>query len=211
MKRIFLAATASSILALAAPGVALAHHGKHHNRGHHVDGRTRHARRAHTVSFTPATVPGAPGSAPAAPTGTDEQVATVTTFKNGVLTITLTDGSIVSGKVTEETEIKCHPATPPSSVGDDEGQGDDESPGSDEAQHSSGSDGQSPPQSPGPVDVRQHGDWMDDNGGGDGSNDGDDSQEGCTEAALVEKAPIRAAELNVSSAGAVWEKIDLIK
>ena len=77
-----------------------------------------------------------------------------------MLTITLTGGTEVSGKVTEGTELECESATPPTGGGDDQG-------------------------------------------------DGDGGAASCTAAALVPGAVVREAELRVSSARAVWVKVEL--
>jgi hypothetical protein len=112
MRRIILMAIASSALALAAPQVASAHHGRHHHKHH-----ARHARLRHfgTLASTTTTTP----TSPVTPAGT------VKSFTEGVLTITLADTSTVSGKVTEDTELGCFkPGT--------EGSGDDDNPGDDD-------------------------------------------------------------------------------
>src|SRR5262249_7738571 len=106
-----LMAIASSALALAAPQVASAHHGRHHHRHH-----AHHARFRHFGTVSNTTTPTT--KSPVTPAGT------VKSFTEGVLTITLADGTTtVSGKVTEDTEIAClTPGTEGS--GDDDNQGD---------------------------------------------------------------------------------------
>jgi hypothetical protein len=198
MKRTLLTTIASSLLAFAAPAVASAAHGKHHHGARHSSAHKRHAKRARLVTFTPATAPttapGTPSTPPATPS--TETAATVTSFTNGVLTITLTDGSVVSGKVTEETELRCQSATPPSGTeGDDQGGGDDQN-GSESGEHGG----------PSPAGIVSR-DFQGNNGHGGGDDEGDES---CTTAALVPGAKIGEAELSVSSAGAVWEKLELI-
>ena len=152
------------------------------------------------AAMTPTTTTGKPAAgslqtAPASPSG--ETAGTVTSFTGGVLTITLTDGSTVSGKVTEGTEINCQSATPASS-GDDEAGSDDS--GSDDSGTSSTT-----------ARVSSH-----DSGSGDGEDGQDDSQgtegqQSCTTAALVPGAVVREAELSVSASGAVWHQVDLIQ
>lgn len=158
MKRLLLTTTTvSAMLALAAPGVASAHHRA--ERHHH------HARHASTNR---------------------ETAGTVASFTGGVLTITLTNGSTVSGQVTDQTEIRCLPSASPTAgenQGDDRGRGDDRS--SRDRPHAGG------------------GDQGDDNGPGDG-------QSCTTTAALVAGAAVREAQLRVSSAGAVWGQVALI-
>ena len=63
--------------------------------------------------------------------------------------------------------------------------------------------------------VRSHdeGSGGGDNGGGDdngqANNDGEGEQM-CTTAALIPGTTVRGAELDVTGAGAVWEKVELI-
>lgn len=116
MRRIILMAVASSAFALAAPGVASAHHARHHSRTHHA----RKARFRHFGAFSRTTTSTTSPTTPATPAGT------VKSFNEGVLTITLADSSTVSGKVNEDTEIIC--VTPGTENGgdDDQGSGDDQ-------------------------------------------------------------------------------------
>jgi hypothetical protein len=194
MKRTLLTMIASSMLVFALPAVASANNGKHHH-ARHANTNRRHAKGARVLTFAPAS---ATPTTPAAPvTPTTETAGTVTSFTNGVLTITLTDGTVVSGKVTEETELHCQSATPPSNnEGDDQGGGDDQN-GRESGEHG------------GPSAMgTEHRDFQ--------GNDGEDSgghgnTEPCTTAALVPTTKVLEAELSLSSAGAVWEKVDLVK
>ena len=205
MKRTLLTMMASSMLVFAVPAVASAAHGKHHHGARHANAHRRHARSARLVRFAPASAPTSGAATPTTPTTpANETAGTVTSFTNGVLTITLTDGTVVSGKVTEQTELRCTPATPPTTGDDDQGEGDDQS-GSGTGEHGS-------PAVAGQMGASQHSDLQ---GGGDGgdAHDGNQSgnEESCTTAALVSPAKVREAELSLSSAGAVWEKVDLVK
>jgi hypothetical protein len=192
MKRILLIAVSSSALVLAGPAVASAHHhGKHHHK--------RHAARARVLDFR-ASAPATSGSSATPATPGTESAGTVTSFKEGVLTITLTDGTAVSGKVTEQTEIHCTPATP-AAGGDDS---DDEA-GSGEGDHGSSTQGQSNEGSHGDAHAATNGD------GEDGQDGPDNGQQACTTAALAPPAMVLEAELSVSSAGAVWDRVDLIQ
>jgi hypothetical protein len=182
MKRILLVAVSSSALALAAPAVASAHHGKHHHK--------QHGARARVLDFRTAAHP---NTAPTTPT--TESVGTVTSFKEGVLTITLTDGTQVSGKVTEQTEIQCTSATTESGD-DDHGAGDD----------NHGAPPWSNGQSQGDGDEA-HAAWS---GDGGQQTSADEAQNNCTTEALVEKTPVRDAELKLTSQGALWDRVDLI-
>src|SRR6476659_6134058 len=96
MKRLILSALAVSALTLAAPAAALAQH-RHHRRHHHA----HHAR---VLTFKATSTPAGPTTSSPAST---ESVGMVSSFEGGVLKITLNDGSVVAGKVTERTEIEC--------------------------------------------------------------------------------------------------------
>jgi hypothetical protein len=196
MKRIVTTAMALSMLTLAAPGMAsAAHGGRHHHRAHHAGAHVRHARHVHlrvigATTISSGTTSGSSSAPPATPTS-NESAGTVTSYTNGVLTITLNDGTtMISGQVTEGTEIGCRPATPPPTPGGD--QDSDDQGGAEGGGGGQGGD-------------QQDGDHHDENRGGE------DHEEGCTPAALVKGAVVRRAELRLSSFGAVWEKVDLIQ
>jgi len=180
MRRMLLAALASSAFALVAPGMATAAHQGSHDRTHHRRAdrnRPRHAR-------------------------DHASAGTVASFTNGVLTITLANGSTVSGKVDGRTELECRTPAPSASMADhgpgggDNNDGDD----NDRSNDNSGSNNNG-----------------DDNGDNDGpsnqgqSGDGheDDSSPACTTAALAPGAVVQEAELRLSSAGSTWEKVEL--
>jgi hypothetical protein len=203
MKRSLLMAMGVMALVLAVPSAALAHHGRghhHHHKAHHAKFRIVH------IGST-ATTPTAPTSttAPTTPPA-PENAGTVTSYTGGVLTLTLNDGSTVSGKVTNDTRIGCikaTPSTPPTGTeptdegpGDDNGQGDDQSHG----------------------DMNQgdqgNGDWQQ----GDEGNDGDDDgkvqttpEPPCDSSALVTGAIVRAAELRIGPGGTEFESILLVR
>lgn len=201
MRRMIITAVAAT--ALAVPGAAIASHETqhqgshelfHHHKGHHG----RQHRRSHIVTFgaaassTPVTPTGTSSPAPVAGSS-DETAGTVASFSGGTLTLKLNDGSTVSGAVDSSTEIECRTIT--ASAARDGQQGTDDEQGDDR-----GHDGQS---NSGPGDGRQGAD-----DGNDG-NDGQDEAEHCTTAALVPGAVVREAELSVTSAGAVWKKVEL--
>jgi hypothetical protein len=199
MKRMLLPLLASSLLALFAPAVASAHRGHHHHK--------RHARSARLLNFGAAVVPLPPGGAPPEQaTPTNQAAGTVVSYTGGVLAIKLTDNSTVAGKVTEETELRCQPATPPTEPGDDDG-GDSERGSEGDEQH-----GQSAPS----QFASQHGDFFahsadsQDSDGDEGDDNGNQSQESCNTAALTPKTVVLEAELKLSSAGAVWEKVVIV-
>jgi hypothetical protein len=193
MKRMLLMAVASSVLALAAPSAASAHHGKHHHSSRHKHHGAARLVRFGTIgtAFGPTSASGSTET-PAPTSPSDEPAGTVKSFNEGVLTITLKDGSTVSGKVTEQTELECTSATAPTSnEGDDQGGGDDEA-GRESGEHGGPVGGQ-------PV---AH-DSSDDQGEDDGGSSS------CRSSALVPGAVVGEAELSISGAGAVWEKVEL--
>ncbi|HEY2570553.1 MAG TPA: hypothetical protein VGI27_03725, partial [Solirubrobacteraceae bacterium] len=177
------------------PGAAIASHQGHsrHESVHHK----RHHRQAHIVRFgavtSSAPVSGTSSPSPVTTTvATGETAGTIASFTSGTLTITLNDGSTVTGKVTEGTEIECRSAMA-SAASDGHGE-------------NSGQDGQGD----GHGDEASSGAGQGDDQQGEVS-DGDDQQQAqsCTSAALAQGAVVREAELRVSSAGAVWEKVQL--
>jgi hypothetical protein len=124
---------------------------------------------------------------------------TITSFEGGTLTITLSDGGTVSGKVTEETEIRCKSSAPPTGGDGEDGEG-------------SGSAGDGNAGHMGDSAVSPHdtgGEGGEDGGaGGGGSEDG---SEACTTAALVPGASVAEAELSLEGSGAVWDHVDVIQ
>jgi hypothetical protein len=193
MRRMIMTAVAT--VSLAAPSAALAHNGEHHRAGerhHHHRGHHRHA---HVLAFH-AQAPASSNSGTTSPSSTPatgDKAGTIASFTNGVLTITLNDGSTVSGKVTERTEIEC-PA-PSASAADFSGHDGRDDNGFDDRGNDSSS-------GPSPSDG-QHGDCPghDDNG--------HDATEHCTSAALVPGASVKEAFLSVGSDGATWVKVEL--
>ncbi|MGH2849601.1 MAG: hypothetical protein ACRDLP_03195, partial [Solirubrobacteraceae bacterium] len=157
---------------------------RHHSRTHHFRARTEHFGGVTKADSSTTTQP----TTPTAPTTTNVTVASLT---NGVLTLTLADGSTVSGKVTDDTEVVCSAAArTKTDDGEDNGGG--------SAGDRSG-DGGGDQGGPG-----------DDNGGGDDQASGDDQGgPSCGLADLLPNAVVLAAELRFTSAGAEWERIEL--
>jgi hypothetical protein len=193
MRRMITSTVTSSLLALALPVAASAHDSARHDAFRHAGEHHRHHhhRRAHTVVFTAGAVRTVPGTtAPVAPVTPvpAEPAATIASFENGVLKLTLGDGSTVAGKVTERTEIECR-------MGDREDFGDDN--GRDGNDNGDGRGG------PGPS--------------GSGDNHGDDERGGeagqmegqCGVSSLVPGAKVVDADLAVTSAGSFWERVEL--
>jgi hypothetical protein len=209
MKRSFLTAVGIMALTLSVPGVALAHHsqGDHHRHGphtkaHHAKFHFMHIGAGSTTTTTSTTAPTTPTTPASA-----QNAGTVTSYTGSVLTLTLADGSTVSGKVTTDTRIGCVKApsatsptgttpTGDNSPGDDQGQGDDQSRG-DMSERGEGKSGDS-----------QHGDH--------GDNDGEEGTPGvgeppCDSSALVAGAVVRAAELRIGPSGNEFESVWLVR
>ena len=119
----------------------------------------------------------------------------MTAFANGELTITLFDNGTLTGKVTPDTEIECDDDTAKSS-GD----------GGDDDHGGRGGDDE------GDDDHRGRGDDDDDEGDhhhGDHHGDHGDDDEACAPDALKVGAKVEEATLKISSAGRIWEEIEL--
>ncbi len=175
MRRILLLVAGLLALALAVPGAASAH--GHHHRHHHKV-KAHHTRLKHfgAAANTSPSTPSAPGDA-----------GRVASFTGGVLTITLADGSTVSGKVTNDTEINCVPAvqTPTPTAGtarDGGGSGDQGDQGDDQGDQSGGD-----------HHGRCHG------------------QSACTVADLVPGAVVHEAILKIGANGAEFKLVLLVK
>jgi hypothetical protein len=200
MNRMLLTTAMSAMLAFAAPGVASAHGAKRHHHANH------HAKRATVRTFGSPLPPAGAGSTTSTPVtpapDSGATAGTVTSFTGGVLTITLTNGSTVSGQVTGQTELHCLPATPPPPAeGEDRGDDQGNSESGDGEHSTSGHEG-----------GASHSDGNSSSGSGDGEGTDNPGQgdQSCTTAALVAGTVVREAELSVSSAGAVWDHVNLI-
>lgn len=106
MRRLLLAVGLLTF-ALAVPTVASAH-GRHHHRHHHH----KHAH-AHRALMT------------------GDAAGTIASFDGTTLTITLKDGSTVSGAVTDDTDIHVIEVTPAATVSDHGGDDESDDPGGD--------------------------------------------------------------------------------
>lgn len=211
MRRMITTGIVAAFAALALPAAATARHSSRHT-AHHASARhhRRHHSVAHTVVFSPAvrhsTTTPTPGTE--TPPAEGETAGTIASFEGGVLKITLSDGTTVSGKVTEKTEIECgcpgHEGSGGDSSSGDDGEGGEGGEGSD-------GHGWSGSSSSGGFGGRG------DDFSGDGGHSSTPSPSGgsteeapsCGTASLVPGAKVQEAELSVSSAGAVWEKVDL--
>ncbi|MBS1868954.1 MAG: hypothetical protein JSS99_04770 [Actinobacteria bacterium] len=172
MRRIFLLVVGVLALAIAAPSVASAH--GHHGHRHHHKHKAKHARVKHFA--------GKANVDPAGPAGPGD-AGTVASFDQGtgMLTITLADGSSVSGKVTADTNVNCMAAGQTAShddnAGDDQG-GDDQG------------------------DNQGGGDQGDNQGGGDQGG-----QAACDTSDLVAGAVVHEAILKLGSNGAEFKLV----
>jgi hypothetical protein len=126
---------------------------------------------------------------------------TVASFTNGVLTITLASGSTVSGKVDGRTELECRTPAPSASMADHGQGGGDNNKGDDGDNNGDNDNG----------DENGRDDGGPSNQGPSGDGHQNESPPGCTTAALVSGAVVHEAELRLTSAGSVWEKVELGK
>ena len=176
MRRILFGVLASAVLIVALPAAAMARHGdgrrhEHHNRHHRAHARhqpIRHERRGREHDF-PLAKPGDAGK--------------VQSFSDGVLVITLSDGSTVSGKVTNGTELRCE--APEMST-------DDQGPGGDDVGDRGGDNG-------------DHG------GNGDRGDDHGEGEQMCAPGALTAGAVVHEAGLRITRFGAFWEEVELVR
>jgi len=177
MRRILLLFAGALALALAVPAAASAHHGRHHGRHHHHSARAHHARLEHFGGHASAD-PAAGGPADA---------GRIASFADGSLTITLADGSAITGKVTSDTTINCMAVGPTAAASDDD-QGDD----------------------PGDQSGDDHGDQGDQGDQGD-DDGGDHGQAACGMADLVAGTPVHEAILRIGAGGAEFKLVLLDK
>jgi hypothetical protein len=157
--------------------VASAHGRGHHRHHHHA--KAHHARLEHfgaPANTSPSGDQSAPGDA-----------GRVASFTNGVLTITLADGSTVSGNVTSDTEINCmaQGATASRDGGGDQGGQSGDQQGSDQPGNDQG----------------------DDNGQGDDDGGQQSQQPSCGTADLVAGALVHEAILKLGGNGAEFKLV----
>jgi hypothetical protein len=120
-------------------------------------------------------------SAPTTPSMADN-AGTVASFDGTKLTIQLADGSTVSGTVNGDTEIECDAAdmSQTNFSGDDQG-----------------------------GDNSGSGDQGDNNDQGDDNGDNNNMQT-CDSSSLTPGTIVHEAELKLTGAGAVWDKVELL-
>ena len=192
MRRILFTVLASCVVLAAVPVIATARSGEHHRGRHHEQHHRRHHERRHHERRHQARVHhehfnGDRGDRNDNP-GEEGTAGTVTSFNNGVLTITLNDGNVVSGQVTPGTELRCE-MREPEFGDDDQGPGGGDNGGGDNGGGDNGGNG----------DGR--------GGPGPGDDRGDNNDEMC--ATVAPGMTVERAELRISSAGAFWEEVEL--
>jgi hypothetical protein len=145
----------------------------------------------------------------------------VDSFTGGVLTIVLPDGSKVSGKVVDgATELKCKtaqpttPTTAPIARKADDGQGEDNGgrngrDGGDDGDDDHAAQPAVPAQPAQPTSGRHNDNDDDDGDSEDADENGDDAA--CGVEALTAGTAVHEAELKITSAGAVWDEVELLK
>jgi hypothetical protein len=207
MRRILFTVLASGAMFAAVPTAALAQHNGHH-RAHHRQHARHHATVRHLrfVGHSSSPAAGSPTSGtPTSGTPTDNSgnAGTVTSFANNILTITLNDAqhTVVTGTVTQDTQLKCEMsgATTGGDTGDDNGDNSGSSSSGDQGGH--GDNGGDNSSNTG-GDNGDNGDNGDDNG----DNANGNAQPCMPTAGMV----VHDASLTVSSAGSIWNEVDLI-
>jgi hypothetical protein len=192
MRRITFAVVTSALLLAFAPAGALArshHHGKKHSRGAH------HARirRFGDMSPTAPTTTGSP-----APAGTIVKFDTAT----NMLTVQFNDGNMVTGLVTNDTEIECTSSSQSTDSGSDD-QSEDQSQTSGSGETSDSDDqGEDQGQTGGSSQTTSSEDQSDDQGDDGGSSSS------CGTSSLQTGAMVLGAEVRFG-ASTTWEKIQL--
>jgi hypothetical protein len=195
VKRIIITLVASAAVLAVAPAVALGHH---HHSAHKLHHAKRHARIRHRTfgSDDPTTSSASPDNA-----------GTVDTFSNGVLTITLNDGTTVTGHVTNATELECTSSSNTMGM-DGDTSGDDNggsSSGDDNGGSSSGDDNGRSATTTNSGDNDANEDQNE-----DVNEDQNEDEQGCSTASLTHGTVVREAELNIGSGGAIWHQVELI-
>ena len=176
MRRVLFTVAATVLMAGAVPASALAHHHhhKHHARAHH---RARFERFGDTSQPTSAS--------------SSDNAGKVQSFQNGVLTIVLNDGSTVSGKVTEDTEIECMAPEQSQSTHEDGDRGGDDNASGDDRGDDQGED-------------------QGDNDQGEDQNENENEANNCSTSRLTPNAVVHEASLRIGGSGAIWQKVELV-
>jgi hypothetical protein len=202
MRRFLFTAVASAALLAVGPSAAMAR--SHHQRSHHRS-QSRHHRTVRHLRFGLDRSP----STTASPTP-ETSAGRVVSFTGGVLTIKLNDGTMVKGQVSGATGLECEAANSTSTFQTDrrsrDGGGGDQGGGSDDETNGKADQGDE-------AKGNDQGDEAKGNDQAEQGGQGDNEAEGetaCPMTALSPNAVVREADLRISSAGAVWDKIELI-
>jgi hypothetical protein len=191
MRRYLFAVLASLALIAAVPAesVARSHHRARHHRRHD---RIEHFRPKHTVASNVVS----------------PDVGTVQSFASNVLTIKLNDGSLVSGRVTPDTEVECmamdlafqrHDGGPSTSGGGNDGQNGGDN-GDNGDQGNRGDQG----------NLGDEGDQGQGDQGDQGDRDDAAEDNGtCLTALQTPGTKVREATLRLTGSGRIWDRIDL--
>jgi hypothetical protein len=195
MRRVTITLSAVLLLVALAPASSLAR--GHQQRRHHA--RTHHAKKHHAVlkRF---------GSDASSTSSTSSDTAgTVQSFSGGVLTITLGDGSVVSGVVNDNTELECTAPEETQTVHEDgDGGSGDQSSGDDNSGDSSGDQSATDDQG----DTAEQSDDQGEDQNDDAAEE-TETENSCSTANLTPGAMVNEAELSISGSGSVWKKVEL--
>jgi hypothetical protein len=198
MRRTPILFAASFGLMVSAPGLALAQ--GHHARHHHSHHPRRHARIRHERFGAGWNQSG----------GQQPPAGTVTSFTNDVLTITLNDGSTVSGMVNNDTEFECTSSSTSTQgdQGNDNGDNGQNNSGDDNGASTTGANGDGGDNPSANAEDGNDGSSTsgDDNGGGDEGAGG----QMCSTSSLTPDTPVAGASLEITNVGAIWNKLELI-
>jgi hypothetical protein len=202
MRRTTITLAAALVLLAVAPAIALARHHdrRHHSRAHHAR-IERFGRDVKTATKSSA-----------------ENAGTVRSFSGGKLTFMLSDGSTVSGMVTQDTELECMAPEQSQTVGDDgdttsgdqtdmgdNQSSDDQSSGEDQAEDQN--ENQAEDQNENQAEDQNENQAEDQNE--NEAADETEAEDDCSTANLTQDTVVRGAVLRISSAGDVWKKVEL--
>jgi hypothetical protein len=178
VRRVTIILSAALMLIALVPASALARRHGHHHRGRH------HAR---IERF---------GDVNGSWHGSDsaDKAGMVKSFTDGVLTITLGDGSTASGAVNRDTELECMAP--------------------EQAQGEPGDGGDGGGDQSGDNNLSRDAQTVSSDGGGGSDDQGEDQSERddantCASANLTPGTVVHEAELRITSAGSVWQKVEL--
>jgi hypothetical protein len=199
---------AAALMLVAFAGPASAH--RNHHRIRHHGGRSLN--QALSVNQVQSSDDEGDGGGSSGTGDTSSDAGTIAAFDSttGLLTVALTDGSSITGLVTDETEISCTTTSDDNSGDDDSGSGDDDSGsgggddgggGGDSVNASHLSD------DGGSGDGDGSGSGDDGTGTGTGTGTGDEPQ--CSTADLTVGAVVQEAELKLENGEAVFDEIQL--